>query len=331
MKKCNENIVLIVTFLLLHITPVFAESTLGTPDIDDIEYPDDEPHSPEEINLGKTLFFDTRLSLNEKQSCASCHNPDLGFSDGLKTSIGTMGGQVSRNSPHLYNLAWSAALFWDGRSSTLEEQALGPIEAAGEMNLPLSEVVPRLSKVPFYQKQFKVVYGESGLTIENVAKAIAAFERTIISDNAAYDKYIAGNTAAMSPSAIRGLALFKGKANCANCHDGPNFTDDSFHNIGVSPVLLDRGRANISGSEELVGAFKTPGLRNIIFSAPYMHDGSQSSLEDVIDFYNKGGMHKESLSSLIKPLHLNRTEIADLVAFLGALSAPVTIERPKIP
>ena len=331
MIKNNKIMCIAITVLFFYMQPSIAKTTLGTPDIDDIEYPDDEPHSPDEIYLGKTLFFDTRLSLNEKQSCASCHNPDLGFSDGLKTSIGTMGSQVSRNSPHLYNLAWSATLFWDGRASSLEEQALGPIQAPGEMNLPLSEVVPRLSKVPYYQKQFKAVYGESGLTINNVANAIAAFERTIISDNSAYDKYIAGNISAMSPSAIRGLVLFKGKANCTNCHDGPNFTDDSYHNIGVSPVSTDLGRANISGSEELVGAFKTPGLRNIVFSAPYMHDGSLSSLEDVIDFYNKGGAHKKSISSLIKPLHLNNTEIADLVAFLGSLTAPVAIERPKIP
>lgn len=331
MNKINKVIFFYFVYLLFHVPIAFAEPTLGTPDVDDIEYPNEEPPSAEEINLGKTLFFDTRLSLNKKQSCASCHNPDLGFSDGLKTSIGTMGGQVSRNSPHLYNLAWSATFFWDGRASSLEEQALGPIQAPGEMNLPLSEVVPRLSKVPFYQTQFKAVYGDSGLTIDNVAKAIAAFQRTIISSNAAYDKYIAGDISAMSPSAIRGLELFKGKANCAKCHDGPNFTDDSFHNIGVSPVTQDRGRANIPGSEELLGAFKTPGLRNIILSAPYMHDGSESSLEDVINFYNKGGEHKKSLSSLIKPLDLNSAEIADLVAFLGALTAPVTIERPKIP
>ena len=168
-------------------------------------------------------------------------------------------------------------------------------------------------------------------SMQKTVDAIAAFERTIISDNSAYDKYIAGNISAMSPSAIRGLALFTGEANCANCHDGPNFTDDSFHNIGVSPVSIDRGRANIPGSEELVGAFKTPGLRNIVFSAPYMHDGSESTLEDVINYYNKGGTHKKSLSSLIKPLNLNSIEIADLVAFLGALTSPVTIERPKTP
>lgn len=242
-----------------------------------------------------------------------------------------MGGQVSRNSPHIYNLAWSNTLFWDGRASSLEEQALGPIEAAGEMNLPLSEVVPRLAKVSFYKTQFTAVYGESGLTLENVAKAIAAFERTIISDNSAYDRYIAGDTAAMSPAAIRGLALFKGKANCADCHDGPNFTDDSFHNIGVSPITVDRGRANIQESAELVGAFKTPGLRNVILNAPYMHDGSESSLEEVVHYYNKGGTHTKGLSPLIKPLHLNNLEVADLVAFLGALTDPVTIERPKVP
>ena len=276
---------------------------------------------------------DKKLSINNTISCASCHDQSKGFSDSNVLSLGFNGGFTVRNSMGLANAKFyrNGRFFWDERASSLEEQALGPIQAPGEMNLPLSEVVPRLSKVPFYQKQFKVVYGESGLTIDNVAKAIAAFQRTIISSNAAYDKYIAGNTAAMSPSAIRGLELFKGKANFANCHDGPNFTDDSFHNIGVSPVTQDRGRANIPGSEELLGAFKTPGLRNIILSAPYMHDGSESSLEDVINFYNKGGEHKKSLSSLIKPLDLNSAEIADLVAFLGALTAPVTIERPKIP
>jgi len=310
---------------------VQANSKLGTPDIDDIEYPDEEPPSQAEIELGKVLFFDTRLSSNQKQSCASCHNPDLGFSDGLKTSLGTMGKAVSRNTPHIYNLAWSSTLFWDGRAASLEEQALGPIAAAGEMNLPLDQLVPRLEKVSFYNLEFNKVFGKSGINLENIAKAIAAFERSIVSDNSAYDKYIAGDKAAMSPAAIRGLSLFEGKANCTNCHDGPNFTDDSFHNIGVSSVEVDNGRANIAKSAELAGAFKTPGLRNAIFTAPYMHDGSEASLEDVIKYYNNGGKHKESLSKLIKPLHLNDVEVADLVAFLGALTDPVTVERPQIP
>jgi cytochrome c peroxidase len=320
-----------LTLILLAFTPLTLHAELGTPDKDDIEYPDDEEPSAKEISLGKLLFFDTRLSSNYKQSCASCHNPDLGFSDGLAVSIGTMGATVSRNTPHIYNLAWSSTFFWDGRSSTLEDQALGPIAAAGEMNLPLDQVVPRLQQVKFYKDEFKKVYGEQGITLNTVARAIASFERSIISDNSPYDQYAAGNKSAMSPSAIRGLAVFEGKGNCANCHDGANFTDDSFHNIGISPITTDMGRAEIDKTSGLKGAFKTPGLRNVVMTAPYMHDGSETSLEEVVRYYNQGGKHKEHLSALIKPLNLNEGEIADLVAFMGALTDPVIIERPMIP
>lgn len=320
-----------LTFIILIFTPLTLHAELGTPDKYDIEYPDDEEPSDDEVALGKVLFFDTRLSSNYKQSCASCHNPDLGFSDGLAGSLGTMGGTIPRNTPHLYNLAWSSTFFWDGRSSTLEDQALGPIAAAGEMNLPLDEVVPRLKQVKFYNDEFTKLYGEDGITLNNVARAIASFERSIISDNSPYDKYIAGNKSAMSPSAIRGLAVFEGKGNCADCHDGANFTDDSFHNIGVSKITTDMGRAAIDPSSNLKGAFKTPGLRNVTMTAPYMHDGSEASLEAVVRYYNHGGKHKEHLSKLIKPLGLTESEIADLIAFMGALTDPVIIERPAIP
>lgn len=304
-------------------------SELSTPDIDDIEYPDDEPHSELEIELGKVLFFDTRLSVNHAQSCASCHNPDLGFSDGMANGIGAMGGTLGRNTPHLYNLAWASAMFWDGRMETLEEQALGPIEAAGEMNMPLSQLLPRLKKVPYYQDTFKKVYGKQGISKETLGRAIAAFERSIISNNSPFDQYLAGDKSAMSPAAIRGLEVFKGKGNCIDCHDGPNLTDDSYHNIGVNNG--DEGRYAVTGNKNMKGAFKTPGLRNIIFSAPYLHDGSAATLEEVIDFYNKGGNGGENLDKLIKPLGLTTQEKFDLIAFLGALTDPVVIERPKIP
>ena len=302
---------------------------LGTPDRDDIEYPDDEAPSKLEVTLGKTLFFDKRLSVNKTQSCASCHNPDLGFGDGMAGGLGAMGGTLGRNTPHIYNLAWSNAMFWDGRMTTLEEQALGPIEAAGEMNMPLSQLLPRLKDVPYYKKTFKQVYGDEGISKTNLGRALAAFERTIISDNSPFDRYIAGDKTAMSPAQIRGLELFKGKANCIACHDGVNFTDDSFHNIGIGDK--DKGRGQISGEKSMMGAFKTPGLRNTLLTAPYMHDGSSASLEEVIDHYNKGGNTQNGLSKLIKPLNLSNAEKFDLIAFLGALTDPVVVERPTIP
>lgn len=308
---------------------VNAESNLGTPDKDDIEYPDDDAPSQPEVELGKILFFDTRLSINQNQSCATCHNPDLGFGDGVAAGSGTMGSALGRNTPHIYNLAWGTIFMWDGRKATLEDQALGPIEAVGEMNMPLAQLLPRLNAVPFYQKQFKEVYGSSTITKETLGKAIAAFERTIISDNSSFDKYIAGNKNAMSPEAIRGLALFETKANCVSCHDGANFTDDSFHNIGIKGN--DQGRDAIMSSPGMIGAFKTPGLRNTLLTAPYMHDGSLASLEEVVRFYNRGGDSAKHRSKLIMPLNLNELEIQELVAFLGALTDPVIIERPNIP
>lgn len=300
---------------------------LATPDVDDIEYPDDEPHSEREIELGKHLFFDTRLSKNLNQSCATCHNPELGFSDGMAKGLGTDGNRLGRNAPHIYNLAWASTLFWDGRAASLEEQALGPILSKDEMQMTDTLVVERLLEVKFYQTEFGALYDDD-VTFENVGKAIAAFERSIVSDNSPFDRYLDGELTSMSPSAQRGLELYVGKARCIKCHDGANFTDDSFHNIGTGDA--DPGRQKITQSETMRGAFKTPGLRNIIFSAPYMHDGSLASLEEVVEHYNVGGKSKEGLSPLIIPLGLTEQEKADLVAFMAALTDPVEIERPVL-
>src|ERR1043166_121062 len=255
-----------------------AFQPLGVPDPATIPYPNDEPPSPAEITLGKALFFDKRLSVNNKTSCATCHDPNHGFSDGVPLGKGTMGNSLGRHTPHLYNLAWGTSFFWDGRAKSLEEQALGPIEAAGEMNMAFDKLADRLKAIPFYVQSFEKVYPKSKITKENIGKAIAAFERTIISNNSPFDRYMKGDKSAMTPAAVQGMQLFVGKAGCANCHDGPNFTDESFYNIGVGGK--DKGRAAIAKDEALLGAFKTPGLRNVALTAPYMHDGSLKTLKE---------------------------------------------------
>lgn len=319
---------LLVGFVCLW--PAVYTQPIGTPDRGEIVYPDDEENTSEEIELGKVLFFDKRLSSNDQTSCASCHNPDLGFGDGMALGLGTMGNKLGRNTPHIYNLAWSSILFWDGRAATLEEQALGPIEAAGEMNMSLDELLPKLKKVPYYAETFKKVYPDSGLTEETLGRAIAAFERSIIVDNTPFDRYMAGDKNAMSPAAIRGMALYQGKAACTDCHSGPNFTDDSFHNIGINNG--DRGRAKILEGATMEGAFKTPGLRNVLFTAPYMHDGSLGSLEEVIRHYNNADPSKDkSLSPTLKNIDLSEAEIFDLLAFMGALNQALEIKRPAVP
>ncbi len=328
MNLFTKTSVFFLSFLYSVSMPLSAEP-LGTPDYDEIIFPDDEENTEGEIELGRTLFFDTRLSGNGSQSCATCHNPDLGMGDGLALGLGSERNALGRNTPHLYNLAWNVIFMWDGRKATLEEQALGPIEAEVEMNMPLDELVDRLKGVPYYQKEFAAVYGDSGITKENIGHAIAAFERTFAVTDTPFDRYIAGDKAAMGPAAVRGMKLFEGKANCIACHDGPNFTDNSFHNIGLKS--RDLGRYEHVKSEELKFAFKTPGLRNILLTAPYMHDGSEPTLEAVVEFYNRGGDIKEGISKNIKPLDLNENEVQDLVAFMGALTQPLDIKRPYIP
>ena len=330
MTIVNRSTYLYIAMVLLLIfwtTYGFSSDPIGIPDPYDIEYPNDEEHSDYEIYLGKVLFFDNRLSFNNKQSCATCHNPDLGFGDGLKKGRGAKGDVLERNTPHLYNLAWNSTFFWDGRSTTLEEQALIPISSPKEMNMPIDVLTPKLLNVPYYQKMFRMVYGDEGITKNTIARALAAFERSIVVDDTPFDRYMKGDKIAMSSAQIRGMQLFQNKARCTECHDGPNFTNEAFHNIGVGGD--DAGRMKIDKSANF-GAFKTPGLRNVLLTAPYMHDGSIGTLEEVIDFYDKGGTHKENLDKLMKPLDLTDNEKADLIAFLGALTSPLEIKRPPV-
>jgi len=286
------------------------------------------------VELGTQLYFDGRVSKSGAISCAFCHNPGTGFADPRQTSIGIGGGLGGRQSPTVYNTAFNHLQFWDGRSHSLEEQALGPIQNSIEMGETHEHVVSKLKKIKGYQQQFRAVFG-TDVNLQGIAEAIAAYERTVISTNSAFDKYVAGDTTAMDNSAVRGMALFKSKARCILCHNGPNFTDNQFHNLGVpqvGPLKEDLGRYNVTKAEKDKAAFKTPTLRSIIETAPYMHDGAFKTLEEVVDFLNVGGGANPSLSTLVKPLNLTSEEKADLVVFLKALTGePIPFQFPKLP
>lgn len=328
-ERCGHHKVLHFTCALLFIgLPLLASATtpLATPNPADIEYPNDEAPSPREIALGRQLFFDTRLSLNKDISCATCHNPDLGFGDGLKKSTGANKQRLARHTPSLYNLAWNHVFFWDGVANTLEEQVLMPIAASAEMNLPIASLEQRLTANTWYKQEFSAIYAAPQIKEHHVAQALSAYVRTLTSTNSAFDQYLAGAKYAMSPSALRGLALFQGKAECHLCHDGANFSDESFHSLGIDDS--DLGRGGVINEASLNHTFKTPGLRNITRSAPYMHDGSQVSLESVIRFYNNGGGPAGHKDKLIKKLYLTERDIADLIAFLGALNSDDIIIKP---
>jgi cytochrome c peroxidase len=286
------------------------------------------------IDLGKQLYFDGRLSKSGAISCAFCHNPGTGFADPRQTSIGIGGGVGGRQSPTVYNTAFNHVQFWDGRARSLEEQAIGPIQNPIEMGETHENVVSKLKKLKGYQQQFRAVFGTE-VSLQGIAEAIAAYERTVISTNSSFDKYAAGDTKAMDESAVRGMALFKGKARCILCHNGPNFTDNQFHNLGVpqvGPMKEDLGRYNVSKAEKDKGAFKTPTLRSITETAPYMHDGALKTLEEAVDFLNTGGGANPNLSTLVKPLNLTPEEKTDLVTFLKALTGEaIPFQFPKLP
>jgi cytochrome c peroxidase len=286
------------------------------------------------VSLGKQLYFDGRLSKNNAISCAFCHNPMTGFADPNQTSVGVGGQRGGRQSPTVYNTAFNLFQFWDGRAGSLEEQAIGPIHNPVEMAETHDNVVPKIGKIKGYQELFQKVFG-TGVSLQGIAEAIAAFERTIISTNSAFDKFVLGDPQAMSEDAQRGMAVFKGKGRCILCHNGSNFTDNHFHNTGVpqvGPMKEDLGRYEVTRRGADKGAFKTPTLRSITETAPYMHDGAFKTLEEVVDFYDKGGNANPNMDTRLKPLGLSPEEKTGLTAFLKALTGePIPFEFPKLP
>jgi cytochrome c peroxidase len=297
-----------------------------------IDFPEENRFTRDRELLGRTLFFDPRLSGSNFISCGTCHNPGFSWGDGLPTAIGDDMEKLGRRTPTILNLAWAGALFWDGRSETLEEQCLGPIRSTAEMNQPLKDLVVELRSIPEYGPLFERAYPQEGITEQTIAKAIATFERTIVSGTAPFDRWVDGDEMAVSEAAKRGFLLFNTKAACAECHSGWRFTDDSFHDIGV--VGDDVGRAVQFPELTLMQyAFKTPTLRNVDRRYPYMHNGSEATLEGTIELYDLGGRVKRpSLSPLIKTLGLTNGEKRDLAAFLRTLtSADQPTQIPAMP
>ena len=285
-----------------------------------IPFPADNPYTFEKVVLGKKLYFDTRLSKGNLLSCASCHSPAYGWSDGQPTGVGHLMKRLGRRSPTIINAAFGVIFMWDGRAESLEQQALGPIQADVEMAMPLDELLKRLKAIGEYPPLFEAAFPGKGITAENIGKAIATYERTVISGRAPFDAWIDGDERAISDAAKRGFALFNSKADCNKCHSGWNFTDDSFHDIGLASPDIGRGKIlpEVLKSQH---AFKTPGLREITHRAPFMHNGSMNTLEQVIEHYNTGGIDRPSRSELIKPLKLTDQEKADLIAFLKTLTS----------
>jgi cytochrome c peroxidase len=313
--------------------PISIPAPLGLPPV---PIPPDNPPTAETIALGRRLFYDVRLSGDDTLSCAGCHNPAIDFTDGKRFAQGVHGQQGTRNAPTILNAAYNPTQFWDGRAPTLEDQSGGPIANPIEMAQTHEACVVKLNRDAAYRRDFAAAFGPGPVTIRKAEMAVASFERTLISGNSAFDRYqFGGDRSAMSAAAIRGLAIFTGKqrGNCGACHiiekDYALFTDGKFHNIGeglnASGELTDLGRYMQTKSEADRGAFRTPTLRNIAKTGPYMHDGSKKTLKEVVDFYVGGGSSNPQLDKEIKELKLTGQEKADLVAFLEAL----TCEPPK--
>jgi cytochrome c peroxidase len=269
------------------------------------------------------LFFDTRLSGSDAIACASCHNPSLSWGDGRPRGIGDGMKALGRRSPTIIDAAWISIMMWDGRFPNLEKQALGPIGSSAEMNMPIEKMIEKLKAIAGYKPLFDAAFPGEGISPETVGKAIATYERVAtVAPPSPFDGWVAGRENAISESAKRGFQLFVGKANCAACHSGWNFTDDSFHDIGLASDDIGRGQ-QLPNVVIMQHAFKTPGLRDVARRAPYMHDGSVATLAAVIDHYEKGGIKRPSLSPEMKTLSLTAQDKADLIAFLESLNSPV--------
>lgn len=307
---------------------VFAAEPVTLPTIQGLEDPNtyvpaDNPLTKEKIELGRAIFFDKRMSKDNTIACASCHMAKKGFADGMPVSTGIKGQKGGRSAPVSFNRVYSKAQFWDGRAATLEDQSIGPFTNPIEHGFANhDEMVAKMKKMPGYRKLFQEVFGGE-ITIQDVGRAVASFQRTVLSGNSAVDKYdIGGDQNALSDSAKRGLELFRGKARCTRCHSGFNFTDEKFHNLGIGwdDNKVDLGRYMETKNPEDIGAFKTPTLREIARTAPYMHDGRFKSLEEVVKFYNQGGVKNPHQDNTIIPLEMTDDEQQDLVAMLKSLN-----------
>jgi len=292
---------------------------LGLPPV---QWPKDNPYSREKAELGRFLYFDKRISADGTVSCATCHHPDFAYTDGQAVSTGVKGQKGNRSAPTVINRAYSLAQFWDGRAASLEEQAKGPMANPLEMGTTHEIIVTKMRKIPGYSPLFFAAFGTRNLDIDKVAQAIATFERTILSGGSAFDRYKAGDKNAMTPAQVRGFDVFENKAKCDSCHEGANFTTNEYHNIGIGTDKSDPdvGRLKVTGDPKDWCVFKTPTLRDVARTGPYMHDGSLKTLRAVVDYYDKGGTPNKNLDEKIKPLHLTDQDKDDVVEFLKALN-----------
>ncbi len=305
----------------------------------EVQFPIDNPYSKEKEKLGKTLFFDPRLSVSGQIACASCHNPELGWTDNLTRSFGHNRQTGGRNSMTILNVAYAHTLFWDGRATSLEDQARFPIGDPLEMNEQLTIAVDKIANIQGYKPMFKAAFGNDSVSLKHIQYAIATFERTIKSPKSKFDQFISGNPDKFTDEEVLGLHLFRTKARCINCHNTPYFSDNQFHNDGQTLFGTkdeDFGRYNVTKNMADIGKFRTPTLREVSNTKPWMHHGHFPSLLDVVEFYNLGnpapiqkkyvGTERDSLipktSPILKRLELNKTEINALLAFIETLSTP---------
>lgn len=311
-----------------------------------VTFPEDNPFTKQKAELGRLLFFDPRLSGSGQIACASCHDPDLAWADGRTTSFGHQRTSLARNAPSIVNTAFLKRLFWDGRADSLEDQARQVLLNPLEMHSTEAHLVSQLQAIPEYKVQFDTVFGEQSISMTTVTQALATFERTIVGGRSRFDRFLAGDKAALSDEELIGLDLFRKEGRCMNCHYGPTFTDEAFHDIGLSYFgrsLEDLGRYQQTKANADVGRFRTPSLRNVANTAPYMHNGV-FPLTGVLNMYNAGmptltpkpdqkaDPRFPTKSTHLRPLGLNQRDLQDLQAFLEALSEPrFRMRAPKLP
>ncbi|HET6399815.1 MAG TPA: cytochrome c peroxidase [Candidatus Kapabacteria bacterium] len=291
--------------------------------------PADDPVTPAKVTLGRDLFYATELSRDGQHSCGSCHILSASFCDpGNHWSFGVDGRHGPRNASCIVNEAYDTAFFWDGRAPSLEAQVPVPIYNPVELDNDSTTVIESLSKNVLYPPLFTLAFGDGAITMTRIAQAVASFERTMISGSSAYDQFREGDTSALSDAAKRGFALFTSSTtNCSACHSGVNFTDDAYHSTGLEFQYADEGREDVTHDPNDNGKFRTPTLRNIALTAPYMHDGRFNTLVQVLDQYNRGGFHNPTQDTLVRPLHLTQAQMEDIIAFLESLTDSSFVTR----